>query len=109
MLAPIEAQHGVHALAVCYGGPVAFALARLAALLGRTDDAEALAGEALASAEALGARPMRARIALALAGLLARRDRRRADALAAESAAESARLGMRALEAEARALLGSRA
>jgi DNA-binding winged helix-turn-helix (wHTH) protein len=94
LLSPIESQHGVLPLAICYGGPASFALARLAELRGRADDACALAEEALASAEALGARPMHARIALALAALVARRDPRRAGGLAAEAADEAARLGM---------------
>jgi len=73
LLAPLEHHHGVLAVPVCYGGPLAFARARLLACLGRGDEALDLLEEAAEAADAVGARPTRARIALALASHLARR------------------------------------
>ena len=70
--------HGVLPVPVCYGGPVSRALARLAALQGRSDEAAELFDEAFASAEALGARPMAARILAEHGALLARRGLRSA-------------------------------
>jgi tetratricopeptide (TPR) repeat protein len=105
LLEPVELQHGVFPMAICYGGPVRYALARLCETVGRRDDAIALFEEALASAGALGARPMQARIALQFGLCLATRDRRRAKPLLEESAGLAAELGMAAVAANARAAL----
>lgn len=106
LLAPLEHQHGVLPMAICYGGPVKYALARLCETLGRRDDAVSLYEEARAGAEAVGARPMQARIALHHALCLVGRDRRRAKTLFEESARLAESLGMRAVASEARAVLG---
>jgi len=73
LLAPLEHHHGVLAVPVCYGGPLAFARARLLACLGQGAEARELLEEAADAAGALGARPTRARVALELGSLLARR------------------------------------
>jgi len=107
LLAPFEHQHGVFPMAICYGGPVRLALARLCELLERRDDALALYEEARVSAAALGARPTEARIALHHGQCLAPRDKRRARALLEDSARMSEALGMAAVTAAARATLAS--
>jgi hypothetical protein len=106
LLEPVEHQHGAMPMAICYGGPVRYALARLCETLGRLDDAISLYEEALAAAGALGARPMQARIALHEGLCLAPRDRRRAKALLEESARLAEELGMTSVTANARAALG---
>jgi hypothetical protein len=93
-------------MAICYGGPVRFALARLYETLGRRDDALALYEEARAAAQALGAKPMQARIALSHGLVLGARDSRRAGPLFQESARLAADLGLRDVLANARAALG---
>ena len=105
LLAPVEHQHGVLPIAICYGGPVSFALACLCETLGQREDAAALYEQARASAEALGARPMQARIALHLGVCLAARDRRRGTPVLQESARLATKLGMAAVAAAARAAL----
>jgi len=105
LLAPVEHQHGVLPIAICYGGPVSFALACLCETLGQREDAVALYEQARASAEALGARPMQARIALHLGVCLAARDRRRGTPVLQESARLATELGMAAVAAAARAAL----
>jgi len=105
LLAPVEHQHGVMAIALLYGGPVRFALARLCETLGRRDDALTLYGEAHAAAEAMGARPTLARIALSHGRCIAVLDKRRAKPLLAESARLAEELGMRAVAAAAHAAL----
>jgi hypothetical protein len=102
LLAPVEPQHGVLPMAINYGGPVKFALARLWETLDRRDDALALYDEARAAAEPLGARPMLARIALHHGLCLAPRDRRRAKSLLEQSARLAGELGMSAVAAAAR-------
>jgi len=57
LLAPYADLHGVLPVPICYGGPVAAALARLAALQGRSADARDFSARALAAAESLGAHP----------------------------------------------------
>lgn len=106
LLTPVEHQHGVMPMAICYGGPVRYALARLCETLGRGDDAAALYEDARAAASALGARPMQARVALQLGLRLAARDRRRAMLLLEESARLASELGMAGVAANARAALG---
>jgi hypothetical protein len=70
MLAPFSSLHGVLPVPICYGGPVAAALARLAALQGRTADARELHAEAVAAAESLGAHPTANRLRSVEAGAL---------------------------------------
>jgi tetratricopeptide (TPR) repeat protein len=105
LLAPVEHQHGVFPMAICYGGPVKFALARLCETLGRRDEAIALYEESRTAAESLGARPMQARIALELGRCLASRDRRRARPALEESAKLASELDMQAVAARARRAL----
>ncbi|MGH2898761.1 MAG: hypothetical protein ACRDMZ_08825, partial [Solirubrobacteraceae bacterium] len=103
LLAPFEQQHAVMPIAICYGGPTKYALARLCETLGRRDDAIALYEEARSAVAALGARPMQARIALHLGECLGLRDRRRTQALFEESARIATELGMAAVAENARA------
>jgi DNA-binding winged helix-turn-helix (wHTH) protein len=63
LLAPYADHHGILPLAICYGGPVRWAQARLAALRGNRREARALREEASAACEAIGAEATRARIA----------------------------------------------
>jgi tetratricopeptide (TPR) repeat protein len=105
LLGPVEHQHGAMPIAICYGGPVRFALARLCETLGRRDDAIALYEEARAAVESLGARPMQARVALLLGSCLSAHDPRRAKAMLQESARLAAELGMTAVAAAARRAL----
>jgi tetratricopeptide (TPR) repeat protein len=105
-LAPFEHHHGVLPMVICYGGPAAWALARLHETLGHGDDALGLYDEALAAARALGARPTEAQVRLAQAGLLRRRGKRaEARAQLAAAAALAAELGLRGVEQAARAAL----
>jgi len=106
LLSRVEHHHAVLPVPICYGGPVSFALARLAETLGRPDDAAELHRDAREAAEALGARPTVAAIRETLGRLLARRGehRRAREALvAAEELAET--LGMAGLARSARAAL----
>jgi DNA-binding winged helix-turn-helix (wHTH) protein/tetratricopeptide (TPR) repeat protein len=105
LLAPVENQHAVLPLAICYGGPVRFALARLCETLGRRDDALALYAEARTGAEALGARPMQARVSLHLGRCLAARDRRGAKRALEDSLRLASELGMSAVAEAARRTL----
>ena len=105
LLAPVEHQHGAMPIAVCYGGPVRFALARLCETLGRREDALALYEEARAAADALGARPAKARILLQHGLCLSARDRRRAQAVLEESLQLATELGMAAVAAATRRAL----
>jgi DNA-binding winged helix-turn-helix (wHTH) protein/tetratricopeptide (TPR) repeat protein len=107
LLAPVEHQHGSMPIAICYGGPVRFALARLCETLGRGDDAASLYEEARASVESLGARPALARISLHEGRFWAERERRRAKPALQESARLASELGMAAVEAAARRALAS--
>jgi hypothetical protein len=97
LLAPIEHHHSVLPMAICYGGPARWALARLAETLGQADDAAALVAEALDAARAVGARPMQARIALHFGRFVATREPRRAKLLLEEGARLAAELGMAGL------------
>ncbi len=106
LLEPVEHQHGVMPIAICYAGPVRYALARLCETFGCREDAVALYEDAHAAAGALGARPMQARIALHHGLCLAARDRRRAAPLLEESARLASELGMAVVAANARAALG---
>ena len=67
LLAPHAHHHAILPLAVCYGGPASFALARLARLRGLRAEASERYGDALASCEAIGAEAMRAHIVRELA------------------------------------------
>jgi hypothetical protein len=88
----VASLHCVLPVPICYGGPVTHALARLAALQGRPDDADGLYEEACASAEALGAHPTQARLLAEHGALLARLGRHPA-ARARLSAAADLRKG----------------
>ena len=94
LLEPVEHMHGVLPVPICYGGPVAHALARLLELLGRSGDADELYAVAHVAAGRLSAGPARARILADHARLLAKRDPRRAADLAAESRALASALGL---------------
>ncbi len=105
LLEPVEDQHGVMPMAICYGGPVRYALARLHETLGRRDDALALYEEAASAAAALGARPVEARVALHHGLLLRAREPRRAAPLFEESARIAGELGIPDVLANAKAAL----
>jgi DNA-binding winged helix-turn-helix (wHTH) protein len=108
LLAPYADRHAVMPLAILYGGPLCFALARLAETLGRADEAAEHYAAALAACEALHAGPAHARVALHAGRFWRARERRRALALIEESASRAAALGMAGLAGEARAALGAR-
>lgn len=97
LLAPIEHHHSVLPMAICYGGPARWALARLAETLGQADDAIALYAEALDAARVVGARPMQARIALHFGRFVAAREPRRAKLLLEQAGRLAAELGMAGL------------
>lgn len=106
LLSTARDQHGVLPIPIAYGGPFSRCMAGLSALLGLADDAIGLYEEALASAEALGARPTVARIGLDLAPLVARAgDVVRAGTLARESLALAEELGMARVVERGRAVL----
>ena len=65
LLAPHAHHHAVLPLAICYGGPASFALARLAKLRGRREEARELFADALAACESIGAEATRERVATA--------------------------------------------
>jgi ATP/maltotriose-dependent transcriptional regulator MalT len=105
LLAPVEHQHGVLPMAICYGGPAKYALARLADTLGRRDDALALYTEAEAEADSLGARPTQARIALQHGLCLGAGDPARARSQLEEALRRAEALGLSAVaDAACRAL-----
>lgn len=107
LLTSVEGHHGVLAVPVCYGGPVAFARARLLAQLGRRDEAVELLEEARSSVRALAARPAQARIELALGRLLARSgESRRARESFHEAFRLASELGMPEVEGAARKAAG---
>jgi tetratricopeptide (TPR) repeat protein len=108
LLAPYADRHAVMPLAILYGGPLRFSLARLAETLGRAEEAAEHYAAALAACEAVHADPMRARVALHAGRFWRRREKRRSLALIEESASRAAALGMEGLATEARAALGSR-
>jgi DNA-binding winged helix-turn-helix (wHTH) protein len=62
LLTPHSHHHAILPVAICYGGPASFALARLAKLRGLRREARELYGEALAACDGMGAAKMRARI-----------------------------------------------
>jgi tetratricopeptide (TPR) repeat protein len=105
ILAPVEHQHGVLPMPICYGGPVARCLARLHALLGRAGEAEELYLEALDACATLGARPMQARVGVELGTLVARRDRARGRERLAEAERLAGELGLAGVASAARAAL----
>jgi tetratricopeptide (TPR) repeat protein len=106
ILRPFASHHGVMPMVVCYGGPVAFALARLYERLGRADDAEAFHSEALVASRRLGALPIEPHIQIAR-GKLARRHGRHPEARErlASAASLAADLGMDGVERAACAWL----
>jgi DNA-binding winged helix-turn-helix (wHTH) protein len=63
LLAPHAHHHGVMPIAILFGGPVSYALARLAELRGARSEARGLFDDALAACEQLGAAAMRAQVA----------------------------------------------
>jgi hypothetical protein len=63
LLAPYADHHAVLPMAICYGGPVSYALARLAELRGRRGEARELYRAALAACQQIGAESTRARVA----------------------------------------------
>jgi DNA-binding winged helix-turn-helix (wHTH) protein len=108
MLSPYADRHAVMPLAILYGGPLRFSLARLAETLGRADEAAEHYAAALAACEAVHADPMRARVALQAGRFWRGREKRRGLALIEESARAAAALGMTALAAEAGSALAAR-
>jgi tetratricopeptide (TPR) repeat protein len=87
-------------------------LGRLAALLGRLDDAERHLRRAVEANERMGARPWAAHARTELASMLLARDapgdRESAEELLGEAAVTARELGMRTLEEKTLALLGNR-
>jgi hypothetical protein len=63
LLAPYADHHGAMPIAICYGGPVSYGLARLAELRGHHSEARGLFDDALAACDAIGAAAMRAQVA----------------------------------------------
>ncbi len=63
LLAPYADHHGVLPIAICYGGPVSYALARLAELRGARDEARERYDEALTACAQVGADTLHARVA----------------------------------------------
>jgi hypothetical protein len=108
LLSPHADRHAVMPLAILYGGPLRFALARLAETLGRADEAAVHFAAALAACEAVHADPMRARVALGAGRFWLGREKQRGLALLEESARSAAALGMTGLASEARAALEAR-
>lgn len=88
-------------------GPIALVRGRLAALLGRPDEALDHLRRARAVAERVRARPVLARVDFFLAELLATRDRAEARARAQASATLASELGMARVAAAATAILES--
>lgn len=64
LLVPHAHHHAVMPLAICYGGPVSYALARLAALRGARREARELYADALRACTQVGAETMRAHVEL---------------------------------------------
>lgn len=106
LLTPFEHRHSVMPIAICYGGPVSWAMARLQELLARADEADSLYRTALHAASVLGARPTQAQIHLSHGRFLRRR---RLLSQAREHLEEAAALatehGMVTVENDARRLL----
>lgn len=95
LLRPVAHHHGVLPLAISYCGPVSRALARLAEVTGRLDEAGELYEDAIEACAALGALPMQARTLLDHGALLARRgDSRRARAQTERGRALAASVGL---------------
>jgi hypothetical protein len=68
LLEPYAAHHAVLPMAICYGGPASYALARLAELQGNRREARELYAAALSACAQIGAETTRARIAHHTAG-----------------------------------------
>lgn len=106
LLLPIAREHGLMPLAICYGGPVSRALARIAETLGEDDEAQDRYDDALGACSDLGARPTLARVQVESGGLVLRRgDKKVGRARIAEGVALAEALGMRGVVAAGRALL----
>jgi hypothetical protein len=106
LLLPVSEVHGVLPMAICYGGPVNRCLARIAELLGETDEALHRYDEALAGTADLGARPMQAQLQVESGALLLRRgDKERGRARIAAGVEASHALGARDVATAGRAHL----
>ncbi len=106
LLLPVADLHGVLPMAICYSGPVHRCLARLAELLGETDEALDRYEEALAASADLGARPVHAQLQIESGALLLRRgDKQRGRSRIAEGVEVAEAIGARSVVAAARALL----
>jgi hypothetical protein len=107
-LTPFADLNAVIGTGICCWGPVSYFLGRLAAALGRLDEAERRFEEAIAAAERLATPPWRARAQFSLGTLLLERDdpgdRPRSAALLDASAETAAALGMAGLELAAAAV-----
>jgi hypothetical protein len=100
--------HGMLPMPIDYNGPIAHCLARLNACIGWADEARSLFEEALAAAEAIGARPTMARIALDAAPLMVRGGNlERARTLLELSARLAGEIGMVGVEEDAGRKLAS--
>jgi tetratricopeptide (TPR) repeat protein len=108
LLEPVAGQHGVIPMPIFYAGPFTAALGRLHALRGELQEAIELLEDALESAEALGARPVRTRILAWQGALLVRRgESTRAGEVLAQAAELARELGMAGVEADVRKRLRS--
>ncbi len=105
LMLPLDGLAVISGRAAACNGPVARVLGTLAVITGRTDEAERHLSDGLAMAEAMGDRPMIARIRVQLARLLLERgaegDRERALELLARGLAEAQEIGMVGLTEEA--------
>ncbi len=101
MLEPYAERHAVYPGPMLYAGPVSHALGGVSAALGERDTACRWFEDALAAADAIGARPCAARIAWDWAEVLAAStrpsDRDRARQLRTEAVDRAQTLGMKAL------------
>jgi DNA-binding winged helix-turn-helix (wHTH) protein/tetratricopeptide (TPR) repeat protein len=108
VLEPVADRHGVLPVLIAYAGPVRFAIGRIHALLGDLDAASDALDAAASSCEAMGARPMLARVRLEQGRVFARRgERQEARKHFAESRELAKVFGMQAVAQAADAALGS--
>ena len=110
LLAPLPAQAVISGPALAFWGPVDRYVAPLAALIGRTEEAETLFNRAIASLDAVGARPLAAATRRDHARALhAEGQHHRAAIRAREALIVAEELDLQAVAADASAILSSHA